>query len=220
MGRPVIGHYIKGPRCPKCGDNRLHLNGMCVTCTKKANAEKYQQRKRLDRPGGRKLGAVSNFRSHQNMSIERISTMVAHDASSVSGVSRGRYLDDLLRTKFNLADHDNDMPKCGGDLHRASLPVGDPYAHHSGQHGPSRDSALDSLRDAINAIWDRLPDLVIMRDIRDCLPPDVLDDLGSRERVNIRIAFAFSDRGVVVRRIGQADKRSARRLYILRNHDQ
>jgi hypothetical protein len=196
MTRPTDpSRYVQGPLCNKCGTATRYPTGICVECTKRRNATKYERRREKPEKavktehgtaGRPEKIIITNWagRSSAPMTTaNKISTALAGYSRSPGALERSKRLDAIVRSRSAHLDalilgkkpDEDEAPKCGGDFHRASLPVG--------YHRPTltyRDSDAQraaeraSLVAAVEAIYDDLPDLVTAQDVADKLDPALL----------------------------------------------
>jgi hypothetical protein len=155
MPRPIDpNRYYEGTRCNTCGTTRRYKkSGACVECTRVANASK---RRRHNDP----------LNPSPIIAKETVSNAVSHYYSSVAARERSARLDALIRRD----DPDENKPLCGGDLHRASLPVG--YTSPNTEVTYRERMAVqyvenDALRDAIRDAWASLPDCITVPAVLD-----------------------------------------------------
>lgn len=212
MARPVSGKYRIGARCERCGDNRKHRNGACVTCTKKANADKYQRNR------GSVEIKMREHRGHERLTLERIAELVTNDAHSVSASARSRYLDSITRKHFGLAVEDDEQRvTCFGDARRLEMQVGPklrPVSNYNEQQKTNH-AQNDDVQAAIKLILHRLPDLVTIGEMLAALPPRVLEPINETRRP-MAIAIALKALGVrPVRRTTPVN--GGQRIYVVRH---
>jgi len=130
-----------------------------------------------------------------------------------AALERGAYLDRLTLGK--PLDQD-DAPKCGGDLHRAALPVGAPTFNTglkdrdaAGKDARAKQNA--NLRAAIKRALPSLPDIVNVADVLAAVPEAVVASINPSRR--------FWAVGRALRNIGvQPHVHTGRtRMYVIRN---
>jgi hypothetical protein len=196
MTRPTDpSRYVQGPLCNKCGTTTRYPTGICVECTKRRNAAKYERRRekpekavktehgKAGRPEKIIITDWAGRSSAPMTTANKISNALIGYSRSVGALERSKRLDAIVRSRSAHLDalilgkksDEDEAPKCGGDLHRASLPVG--------YHRPTltyRDSDVQRAAEraplvaAVEAIYDDLPDLVTAKDVAGRLDPALL----------------------------------------------
>jgi hypothetical protein len=129
---------------------------------------------------------------------------------------RSARLDRLVRSRFAklLGETPDRKPTLtGGDLHRASLPVGykPPVGQTAGDQQRADDAAV--FKDAMKQIFDGLPGAVTTYDVAARLPAAVVKLMG--RRLQIQIAKFLVGQGATPREIGIATRRTAKRIYLI-----
>jgi hypothetical protein len=133
----------------------------------------------------------------------------------VTAHERSAYLDRLIRGE--KPDEDG-APKCGGDVWRSMLPCGLPVTQTSERMIRARRAAeVVPLVEAVEAIFDSLPDLVTAFDVYGKLDPALAETMLYRWT---RVVPATLRRlGAVPREAGQAKLGTAATIYVLRRHE-
>jgi len=220
MSRPINPNlYVEGKPCRKCGGTKRYASTrQCVTCMRAARAKAMAKREELYDDNAPGTGTT------------RIGRMLELEARSGEAIERRAALDKLTRYKTSGAFARDQRklhpaapeakPVCFGDIYRASLPVG---GAHLDAPTPSRDfSGQDADALALNAavaeIYASLPDIVQLTDVVAMIPESLRTALGNR--IWVRLARLLTERGAIGRDIGIAQKRTARRVFLIRDQFQ
>jgi hypothetical protein len=155
MARPIDpNRYYEGTRCNTCGTTRRYKkSGACVECTRVANA-------------GKRHRHTDPLNPSPLIAKETFSNAASHYYSSVAARERSARLDALIRRD----DPDKAKPLCGGDLHRASLPVGYTSPNTEVTYRKRMEVQYvenDALRDAIRDAWASLPGCITVPAVLD-----------------------------------------------------
>lgn len=144
----------------------------------------------------------------------KLTTALAGYSRTPGAHERSAYLDRLIRGE--KPDEDG-APKCGGDVWRSMLPRGVPKPVSERTLMAQRAAEVAPLVEAVEAMFDSLPDLVTAQDVFDKL------DMALAEAMKFRwprvIAATLRRLGGVPRDAGQAKLGTARTLYVLRRHE-
>jgi hypothetical protein len=218
MSRPFdVSKFTDGPPCPKCGGTVYRRKTVCVECERRTNARRYAKRtgREYVEPPPRPI-----------MSPERLATAVDNYRRSPSALQRSAHLDAVTRARFAKLTDDKPVPDVapttGGDVWRASLPVGAPTSYNTGVG--ERDKAAKAVRDkqnaklraAIKRMLRSMPDLVTVLDVIALLPTDVTEPINP-SRLYKAVSTVLRDLGTVPRDVGNYKKDGAiRTVYIMR----
>jgi hypothetical protein len=145
----------------------------------------------------------------------KLATALAGYSRTPGAHERSAYLDRLIRGE--KPDEDG-APKCGGDVWRSMLPCGLPVTQTSERMMRARRMAeVVPLVEAVEAIFDSLPDLVTAFDVYGKLDPALAETMLYRwTRV---IPATLRRLGAVPREAGQAKLGTAATIYVLRRHE-
>jgi hypothetical protein len=145
----------------------------------------------------------------------KLATALAGYSRTPGAHERSAYLDRLIRG--GKPDED-ETPKCGGDVWRSMLPRGVPVKSITERTMLARRAAeLAPLVEAVEAIFDDLPDLVTAFDVYGKLDPALAATF--KFRWPRSIAATLRRLGGVPREAGQAKLGNARTIYVLRRHE-
>lgn len=164
--RPIDpSKHFQGDLCEVCGTTLRYKRGLrCVECTRRQNARKYKG----------DAAPLDPTKPRPIVSRASVGVSLSHYASSVTARERSARLDMLIHGE----NPDEAKTICGGDLHRASLPVGfTPKPSGYEQKIEAQHAENDVLRAAIRDVWSRLPNIVTIPDVMAAVPPAVVEPI-------------------------------------------
>jgi hypothetical protein len=215
MSRPVdLSKYVEGEPCRKCGNTLYYRKAVCVECERRANARRYAERVGKTYVEPAPLPKISPA---------RLATAIDDYRRTPSALQRSAHLDALVRARFAVLLGDSPVPdatgpRTAGDLWRSMLPRGAPVKSVTERTMQAQRAAeLSPLVEAVEAIFDSLPDLVAAQDVFDKLDPALAETF--KFRWPRSIAATLRRLGAVPRDAGQAKLGTARTIYVLRRHE-
>jgi hypothetical protein len=216
MSRPVdLSKYVEGEPCRKCGNTLYYRKAVCVECERRANARRYAERVGKTYVEPAPLPRMSPY---------KLAMAMGGYQRSPSALQRSAYLDALTRARFAVLLGNNNpapeatAPRTAGDLWRSMLPRGVPVKTITERTMLARRTAeLAPLVEAVERVFNRLPDLVTATDVHDMLDPALAEKF--KMRWPRSVAATLRRLGGVPHDAGQAKLGTARTIYILRRHE-
>jgi hypothetical protein len=234
MTRPTDpSRYVQGPLCNKCGTTTCYPTGICVECTKRRNAAKYERRRekpekavktehgKAGRPEKIIITDWAGRSSAPMTTANKISTALAGYSRSPGALERSKRLDAIVRSRSAHLDalilgkksDEDETPKCAGDVWRSMLSVG--FQRPTVTYRDSdmeRALELAPLVEAVEAIYAALPDLVTAKDVAGRLDPALVERV--KGRWLLAIAARLKKLGAVQVDAGNVTDKTRVTLYI------
>jgi hypothetical protein len=209
---PTNSHRAKKP-CKRCGTFMRYNYGPCVECVRQNNVIKYAKRR------GKQVPTFGSAVKPQRRTTSEIQLgfQIAAYHNSHTALERSARLDRLIRRPFKLDGAEEPAPVVtGGDLYRATLPVGVQTRDTTGDYTKlqgDRHAENEALKAAIGTLLPTLPDLITCDDVLRIVPPEIIGPMAINRRA-YAASRALTALGVAKVR---SDMHGRRRIFTVRD---